>query len=151
MRPLTYRCPVAIIVLIVAGAAGLVFLGANTSLIQLPESYAWYFVGAASALLLYGVSLFPSKVTISDDGIRQSLLFSEWRLKWAEMVEWRHSSCGVEVEELEIRAKTFGKWHSAFWIRDKSGRIHRLKSWLVFRKRAKRLAEMLREKGIEGG
>ena len=151
MRTLTYRCPVAVILLILTGATGLAFLGTNTFLVELPAWCAWYFVGAASALLLYGLSLLPSKVTISDDGIRQSLLFCEWQLSWAEMVEWRHSSCGVEVEKSEMRAKTFGKWHSDFWIRDKSGRIHRLKSWLVFSKRSKHLAEILRKKGIEGG
>ena len=151
MRPLTYRCPATVILLITTGAAGLALLGTNTSLVELPASSTWYFVGAAIALLLYGLSLLPSKVIISDDGIRQSLLFSEWRLSWAEMVEWRHSSCGVEVEEPKMRAETRGKWHSGFWIRDKSGRIHRLKSWLVFRQRSKHLADILRKKGIEGG
>jgi len=151
MRPLTYKCPMAILLLLLAGASSLALLSTDTAWIALPQTCSWYFVGASIALVLYALSLVPGRVIISDEGLCQKLLFSELRLRWEEMVEWRHSICGVEVEEPQMRAQTVGRWHSHFWIRDKAGRKHHLKIWLVFRWRSKQLADIMRMKGIQGG
>jgi hypothetical protein len=151
MRTKIFRCPAIIYVVLGAGAMGMLFLSTDTGLVGLPNSFSRYFVGAASCIVLYGLTLAPGKVVVAEDGISQHLFLSKWRLPWAEMSEWRYDQSGVECEESHLRANSVGKLHSSFWIRDRAGNRHHLKTWLVFGRRSKQLADMIREKGIKGG
>ena len=152
MRPVTYKCPVWIFSLLLAGAI------APLAFIPLIPALGWPPVtklvlnGVEVAVVLYALTLLPTKVVISDDGLWQKLLFSELRLRWEDMVEWRHCDGGAEYEEAEMRERTRNKLHSKeFWIRDRTGKKYHLKRWLVFGKRSKQVAEIMRERGIEGG
>jgi hypothetical protein len=52
------------------------------------------------------------------------------------IAEWRY----VRVQDVE-----------GFWIRDRRGRKHDLKSWLVFgKRRSQQLAQAMRARGIDG-
>jgi|GEM_PF-3769453 hypothetical protein len=103
-------------------------------------------------MLVYAFMLLPTRLFISADGIWQKLLFSEWRLPWEDIVEWRYCQSGVELESGEMRQRTKGRWHgNQFWVRDKAGKKHYFKGWLVFGRRAQQVAQLMRERGIEGG
>src|SRR5206468_9358212 len=86
-----------------------------------PPSVAWILVGVAVFLFLYALTLWPTRLVISDEGVCQRLLFSESRLRWEDMVEFRHCDGGAEFEEAELRAQTRNRWHSIeFWVKDKT-------------------------------
>jgi hypothetical protein len=73
---------------------------------------------------------------LSDDGLCQKQLFSELRLGWKDIAEWRY----IRVQDVE-----------GFWILDRTGKRHDLKHWLVFGKqRSKQVAEVLRQMGVVG-
>jgi hypothetical protein len=81
-------------------------------------------------------ALLPTKLVLSDEGLIQKQLLSELRLKWTDIAEWRY----FRVQDVE-----------GFWIRDKAGKQHDLKRWLVFgMRRSKLVAEILRQKGVVG-
>ena len=77
-----------------------------------PSETKMVIIGVEIALALYALTLLPTKLVISDDGLYQKLLFSEFRLRWEEMVEWRHCDGGEKYEDFEMREKTRNKWHS---------------------------------------
>jgi hypothetical protein len=148
----TYRCPKVMLALLLAGAVAIGFLSTDTMLVGLPPSSSVYFIVVSTALVLYAFSIAPTRLVLSDDGLWQKTMFSELRLRWDDMVEWRHCEEGPDFEAPEKRASTMGKWHGKeIWIRDKSGRKHYLKRWLVFGKRSRQLADWMRSKGIQGG
>jgi hypothetical protein len=152
MRPLTFKCPIWILGVLVAGASAPLALIPLIPALGWPPATKLVIVGVEIAIFLYAFTLLPTKLVISDDGLWQHLLFSELRLRWADMAEWRHCDGGAEYEKGEMRERTKNKWHNMeFWIRDKSGKKHHLKRWLVFGSRSKQLADIMREKGIEGG
>jgi hypothetical protein len=152
MSPITSRCTRPTFGLLVTGAL------APFALLPLASTEHWLPLVKAALLvtqlgvLVYALLLLPTKLVISDEGIWQKLPFRECRLRWEDMVEWRHCVGGEQCEEPELRKATFGKWHEIeFWIRDRTGRKHRLKKWLVFGARSKQLADMMRARGIKGG
>ena len=101
---------------------------------------------------VYALTLLRTRLVISDEGVYQKLLFSESRLRWEDMVEWRHCDGGEKFEAGEFRERTKGKWHFIeFWVKDKTGKKHYLKRWLVFGRRSQQVAEIMRERGIDGG
>ncbi len=117
-----------------------------------PPSVEWILIGVAGFVLVYALTLLPTQLVISDEGVHQRLLFSESRLRWEDMVEFRHCDGGAEFEEGNLRAQTRNRWHSIeFWVKDRAGRKHHFKRWLVFGRRSKQVADMLRERGIAGG
>jgi len=117
-----------------------------------PVATACIIGGVSVGMMLYALTLLPTQLVISDDGIWQKLLFSELRLRWEDVVEWRHCDGGAECEDREMRDRTKNRLHSTeFWVRDKAGKKHQLKRWLVFGRRSKQVADIMRERGIEGG
>ena len=47
---------------------------------------------------------------------------------------------------------TTDKWHSIeFWVKDKAGKKHHFARWLVFGVGSKQVAQIMRDRGIEGG
>ena len=90
MRTTVSKCPLPSLGLLFAGAAGFGFLSVAPMLVELPRSCSRYFAGAAILLALYALSLIPTKLVLSEDGLHQRLLLSEFRLRWDDMVEWRH-------------------------------------------------------------
>ena len=74
-------------------------------------------------VVVYALTLLPTRLVLSDDGVWQKQLFSELRLPWKEITEWRY----VRAVEYEC-----------FWIRDSTGKKHHLKRWLVFGKERSR-------------
>jgi hypothetical protein len=101
-----------------------------------PASIVWILCAAAVFMIVYALSLLPTKLEVSDDGLLQKQLLSELRLRWPDIAEWRY----VRMQDVE-----------GFWIRDKHGKEHRLKSWLVSgKRRSKQLAEVLRQRGVVG-
>jgi hypothetical protein len=113
---------------------------------------SWGLIGVTIFMVVYALILLPTRLVISDEGITQKLLFSESRVRWEDMVEWRDCISGEEFEKGEMKTQTKGKWHSTeFWVKDKTGRKHCFKSWLVFGTRSKQVADILRERSIEGG
>lgn len=103
-------------------------------------------------MALYALLLLPTRVTISSDGISQHLPRSQWHVKWEDIAEWRYDQSGAQTEQGDLRNRTKGRWHgNRFWIRDKAGKKYYLKSWLVFGHRSKQVADILRDRKIEGG
>jgi hypothetical protein len=117
-----------------------------------PPATTWILIGISVFMLAYGLALLPTRLVISDEGICQKLLFSESRLRWEDMVEFRHCEGGAEFEKGELRAQMRNRTHSIeFWVKDKTGRKHHFKRWLVFGRRSKQVADIMRERGIDGG
>jgi hypothetical protein len=117
-----------------------------------PPGTAWVLAGVSAFMLVYALTLLPTRLVISDEGVYQKLLFSESRLRWEDMVEWRHSDGGQKFEVGEFKERTKSKWHLIeFWVKDKTGKRHYFKRWLVFGRRSQQVAEIMRERGIEGG
>jgi len=137
--------------LLFAGAIAPLALIPLTPTLGCPAATKLVIAGVEIAIFLYACMLLPTKLVISDDGLCQHLLFSELRLRWEEMAEWRHCDGGAEFEDGEMRERTNKKLHSKeFWIRDKTGKRHHLKRWLVFGRRSKQVADIMRERGIGG-
>jgi hypothetical protein len=137
--------------LVVGAMAPLVIIPLIPSL-SWPKVTAWGIGGVALVMVGYALALLPTRLVISDDGIWQKLLCSELRLRWEDMVEWRHCDGGAEFEDGQQREWTKNRWHSIeFWVKDKAGRKHHFKRWLVFGRRSKQIAGIMRERGIEGG
>lgn len=87
-------------------------------------------------MILYALTLLPTKLEVSDEGLYQKQLLSELRLSWSEIAEWRY----FRVQDVE-----------GFWIRDKQGKKYDLKKWLIFgKRRSQQLAEVMRKRGIDG-
>ena len=117
-----------------------------------PPVMFWVLVGVAIFMAAYALTLLPTRLVISDEGVCQKLFFSELRVRWEDIVEWRHCDGGEEFEVGDLRAQTKSKWHSIeFWVKDKTGRHYHFKRWLVFGRRSKLIADIMREQGIAGG
>jgi hypothetical protein len=136
MRSVVYRCPSWMFGLLVAGAI------APLAVLPLIPAFGWppitklFIVGAELALAAYALTLLPTKLVLSDEGLCQKQLLSELKLKWRDIAEWRYT----RVQDVEV-----------FWIRDRNGKKHELKHWLVFGKqRSKQVAEVLRQNGVAG-
>jgi hypothetical protein len=152
MRPVIFRCPRWIFGLLLVGAIAPLLILWLIPTLGWPPVTAWIIGGVALAMVVYALTLLPTQLVISEEGIWQKLLFSELRLRWKDMVEWRHCDGGAEFEEGELRERTMNRSHSIeFWVKDKTGRKHHFKRWLVFGRRSKQVAEIMRERGIEGG
>ena len=152
MRPLILRCPFWMY--------GFLFVGALAPLGILPVIRAegwpsltgWVLAGLSVFMVVYALTLLPTQLVVSDEGVCQKLMFSAWRLRWEEMVEWRHRDGGAEFEVGEFGKQTKNRWHFIeFWVKDKTGKKHYFKRWLVFGRRSQQLAEIMRERGIAGG
>jgi len=136
MRPVIFRCPPSLFALLVLGACAPVGV-----LPLVPESarsptIVGILVGIMVFMVGYALTLLPTKLVVSNDGLCQKQLLSELRLSWSDIAEWRY----FRVFEGE-----------GFWIRDKQGRQHDLKKWLISgKRRSQQLAEILRKKGIAG-
>ena len=152
MRPVIFRCSPWIFGLIVAGAFALLAVLPTADLEAWPPAVARVLVGAPIIMVGYALTLLPTRVVISDEGVVQKLLFFETRLRWEDMAEWRHCDGGEKFEQGELRVQSMNRWHFIeFWIKDKSGRKHYFKRWLVFGSRSKQFADVLRSRGIQGG
>jgi hypothetical protein len=123
---------------------GLLILGAIAPLVLFPFLAAlgwppitkWTIAAAAVFMAAYALTLLPTKLVLSDEGLCQTQLFSELRLRWTDITEWRY----IRVQDVE-----------GFWVRDKTGKKHELKHWLVYgKKRSKQVAEVLRQQGVFG-
>jgi hypothetical protein len=134
MRAVTFKCHISVFVLLFSGAAAFAFLGYNSKTVALPQSCTWFLMGAA--VVSYGISLIPTRLTLSDEEVWQKLTWSDLRLRWGDITEWQY----VEGDE-----------GNNFWIRDRSGKKHQLKGWLVCSKRrVNQVVEIMRQKGIPG-
>jgi hypothetical protein len=152
MKPVIYRAPVALHFLLLAGAVALGLLGLSPAFAEFSRSGSIVCVGIATGLVLYALSLGSSKLVLSDEGLSQKLLASEFLLRWEDIVEWRHCEGGSDFETGESRDSTMNKHHFIeFWLQDTRGKRYYLKRWLVFGKRSRLLADVLRQKGIQGG
>lgn len=152
MCPLIFRCPPWLVGLLIAGAIAPLGILAVIPTEGWPPAAARILVGVSLFMVVYALTLLPSRLVVSDEGVSQKLLFSEWRLRWEDMVEWRHCAGGAAWEEGEMSARTKGRWHSTeFWVKDRRGQKHHLKSWLVFGRRSRQVAEAMRARGIDGG
>src|SRR4029079_14881018 len=123
---------------------GLLLFGALGPLVILPmvSSFGWppvvtWILGAvAMVMVVYALTLLPTKLEVSDEGLYQRQMLSELRLSWSDIAEWRY----FRLQDVE-----------GFWIRDRTGTKYHLKKWLVFGKqRSQQLAQAMRERGIDG-
>lgn len=136
MRPLIFKCPPLMFFLIIVGAMAPFAVFPFIQALDWPPATRWILAGVAFFMILYAVTLLPTKLVLSDDGLYQKQLFSELKLPWSEIAEWRY----VRVRDVE-----------RFWIRDRRGKKYDLKTWLVFgKRRSRQLAGVMREKGIVG-
>jgi hypothetical protein len=136
MRPLIFRCPPWIFGLLIVGA--LVPLGILPLIPAFgwPPVTAWILGGLAVFMVVYALTLLPTKLEVSDAGLYQKQLLSELRLPWSDIAEWQY----FRVQDVE-----------GFWIRDRRGKKHDLKRWLVFgKRRSQELARVMRERGVAG-
>src|SRR5262245_52299961 len=117
MHPVTFRCPPWMFALLALGAIALLGILLLVQAGGWPPLATWILVGVAVCLLLYALTLLPTRLVISDEGVRQRLLFSESRLRWDDIVEFRHCDGAAEFEEGELRAQARNRWHSIeFWV-----------------------------------
>jgi len=78
---------------------GLLFAGAIAPLVLVPLVptlgwpliVQWILTGVAAFIVVSALTLIPTKLVLSDDGLWQKLLVSELRLRWEDMVEWRYT------------------------------------------------------------
>ena len=137
MTPVTFKCPLWL-VLVLAGAGvfvGLLFPYLLVRFLHLTTALYPYFMAAGGALALFGVSLLPTQLEISDEGIRQRQIFSRFHVRWDNLVEWHFS----KTQDINV-----------FWVKDKAGKMHYIKNWLIFGKRANLVTKALRDRGIPG-
>ena len=152
MRAVIFKCPPWMFILLIVGAVAPLGILPLVRAQGWPVEAEWALVVVAVILLVYALMMLPTRLVISDDGVYQKLLFSELRLRWEDLVEWRHCDGGAEFEEGEMRSRTKNKWHNIeFWVKDKTGKTHHFKRWLVFGRRSRQVAEIMRERGIVGG
>ena len=152
MRPVTFKCPPWLFALLTLGSISPLGLLPVVRAEGWPPVVTWILVGVAVFLLSYTLTLLPTRLVIADEGVSQRLRFSDSRLRWEDMVEFRYGDGDADFEQGGQRAQTLGKRHSIeFWVRDQSGRKHYFKRWLVFGRRSEQLASILRERGIAGG
>jgi len=136
MRPVIFRCPPWMFGLLIAGAIAPLAILAMISTFGWPPITKWIIAGVAVLLAGYALTLLPTKLVLSDEGLWQKQLLSELRLRWTDIAEWRY----VRVQGVEL-----------FWIQDRAGKKHELKRWLVFGKhRSTQVAAVLRQKGVAG-
>jgi hypothetical protein len=136
MRPIVYKCPSWMFWLMIGGAMTPLAILPLVSALSWPPVTKLMIAGAECGLMIYALTLLPTKLVLSDEGLREKRLFSELRLAWNEIAEWRYINHW---------------WYPHFWIQDSAGREHHLKRWLVFGKdRSRRVAEIMRERGIVG-
>lgn len=136
MVPVILKCPSWLFGVLIAGASGLLAIIPVITELGLPPITEWSMLGVAVVIATYALTLIPAKLVLSDEGLCQNQLFSELNLQWKEIAEWRYER-GYDGE--------------VFWIRDKAGKRRYLKGWLVCGKnRSKRVAEVLRQKGVVG-
>lgn len=101
-----------------------------------PPIVSWILGAVAVFMVVYSLTLLPTKIEVTDEGLFQKQLVSELRLPWSDIAEWRY----FKVQDVE-----------GFWIRDRRGKKHDLKKWLVFgKRRSQQLAQVMRERGIDG-
>ncbi len=152
MRPVIFRCPLWMFGLLIVGAVAPLGILPVARAEDWPSPVSWNLAGIAVFIAGYALALLPTRLVISDDGVIQKLLLSESRLRWEDLVEWRYCIEGPDFEKGEMRAQTKDRWHSIeFWVKDKTGRKHHFKRWLVYGQRSKQVADILRERGIAGG
>ena len=136
MRPMIFRCPPWMFSLLIAGAIAPFAFFPLISAFGWPPMTKWILFAVAVFMVLYALTLLPTKLVLSDEGLCQKQLFSELRLGWKDIAEWRY----IRVQDVE-----------GFWIRDRTGKQYDLKRWLVFGKqRSKQVAEVLRQRGVVG-
>jgi len=136
MRPIVFRCPPWIYGLLIVGAIAPLRLIPLISTLDWPPVTKWVLVALAIFMLAYALALLPAKLVLSDEGICQTQLFSELKLGWKDIAEWRY----FRVHDTQ-----------GFWIRDRTGKKRELKHYLVFgRHRSMRVAAVLRQMGVVG-
>jgi hypothetical protein len=136
MRPVIFRCPFWMFGLLVAGAVAPFGFFPLISTFGWPPTTRWILAAVAVFMVVYALTLLPTKLVLSDEGLYQKQIFSELRLGWKDIAEWRY----FRVQDVE-----------GFWIRDRNRKKHDLKRWLVFGKqRPKQVAAVLREMGVVG-
>ena len=135
MRPIIFKCPTWMAGLLIAGAVAPLGTIALIPTLGWPPVIEWILAGVAAFMVAYALTLLPSKLVLSDEGLWQRLLVSELRLRWEDMAEWQY---------------TIGPEGNYLWIKDQIGRKHHPKRWLLFGRRIAEVIEILQEQGIKG-
>lgn len=136
MRSMTFRCPAWMFALILFGAFGPLAILPIVSSFGWPPVVSWILGVVAAFMIVYAFTLLPTKIEVSDAGLFQKQMLSELRLSWSDIAEWQY----FRVQDVE-----------GFWVRDRRGKKHDLKRWLVFgRRRSQELAQVMRERGVDG-
>jgi hypothetical protein len=135
MRPMIFKCSFWMVGLLFAGAVAPLVLIPLVPSFGWPLAVQWILAGVAAFMVVYALTIIPTRLVLSDDGLWQKLLLSELRLRWEDMAEWRY---------------TIGPEGDYLWIRDRDGRKHQPKRWLVFGQRMAEFAAVLQERGIKG-
>ena len=136
MRPVVFRCPRWMFGFLIVGALAPIGVLPLSLSLGWPPATGRGLAAVGVFMAVYALTLLPTKLEVSDDGLRQKQLLSELKLPWSDITEWGY----FRTHDVE-----------GFWIRDRKGRKHDLKKWLVFgKRRSQQLAEVLREKGVVG-
>jgi hypothetical protein len=135
MRPIIFKCPPWLFGLLILGAVAPLGVIPLVPVLGWPQIVQWILVGVTALLVVYSLTLLPTKLVLSDEGLWQKLLVSDFRLRWEDMAEWQY---------------IIGPEGNYLWIKDQVGRKHRPKRWLVFGRRIAEVVEILQEKGING-
>ncbi len=135
VRPMIFKCSFWMVGLLFAGAIGPLALIPLVPVLGWPLAIQWILAGVATFLVVYALTLIPTRLVLSDEGLWQMLLLTELRLRWEDMTEWRY---------------TIGPERDYLWIRDRDGRKHQPKRWLVFGQRMAEFAAVLQARGIHG-
>lgn len=137
MTPVTFKCPRWYIFMFlgIALLIGLIMPYGFIRFMGLPKAIFPYFAGVAGLLVVYVLTLLPDRIVVSDEGIRQWTLFRRFRVRWEDMAEWRFSKT-VDI--------------NIFWIKERNGKMHNLKTLLLMGMRTNQVIRFLRDKGIPG-
>ncbi len=136
MQPVVFRCSRLLFGLLLTGGVALAALAAMVPALGFPIVARNCLIGAAVGLVIYALTLLPTKLVLSQEGLCQKQLLTELNLQWGDIAEWRY----IRSYDGEV-----------FWIRDKRGTKHEFKHWLVFgKRRSKQVAELLRQNGVLG-
>lgn len=137
MTPVSFKCPRWLIftILGVALVIGLIMPYCFIRFAGLPRVIFPYFTAVAGLLVIYVLSLLPDKIEVSDEGIKQRTLLHRFKIRWEDMVEWRFSKT-VDI--------------NIFWIKERNGKMHNLKTLLLMGMRTNQVIRFLRDRGIPG-
>jgi len=97
MRLLTFKGPIWILGVLVAGASAPLVLIPMISALGWPPAAKLVIAGVAIAIFLHTFMLAPTKLVISDDGLWQRLLLGAGKISWLISENTDFAGCFAQI------------------------------------------------------